>query len=196
MRTTLRRTLTASVTTAATVLGLTMLTAPAAHAATDARITTIDYAGSGCAGSATTDIDATGTKATITFERYRADVGRDVNLTDSYKNCNLILTVSMPTLRNLTATVTHSTYCDLKQDVEGQSRGFVRAGGDVIPATFSETFTGPEEGRCDVSASSTSAVPLVGEAIVQSYSELILNNSANRRHSGFMITEVAVVQLS
>ncbi|WP_280405111.1 DUF4360 domain-containing protein [Nocardia brasiliensis] len=197
MRTTLRRTLAASATTATTVLGLTMLTATPAHAATDARITTITHAGSGCESTTTTtDIDPTGTKATLTFNNYTAQVGPGIPITNSARNCRVILGVLMPTLRNLTATATHSTYCKLEQGVQGWSRSSVRAGVDVVPTTVSETFTGPREDQCDVSASSTSALPLLGPTNVQLYSELRVDNPANRKHSGIMITEVMVVQLS
>lgn len=156
----------------------------------------IKYNGSGCPlGSVDPSISDDAKAFTLTFGQYMAEVGPGVSFAESRKNCQLDISLHVPSGWAYTITnVDYRGYARLDRGVVGtQKSTYYFMGNSMENANGQSTFTGPFDGDYgirDTIAFSTLVWSRCGVSRnLEINTQVRLDNSRNRRGAGIMTVD-------
>ncbi len=129
----------------AALLPLTFASAALADAPGYVRIRNISYAGSGCpAGTVSQNVAPDLLAFTLLFDSYIAQIGPGVALSESRKNCQLLIDLDFPSGWSYTVfTADYRGYASLQSGVSGQQISSYYFQGQSQTARLGTNFSGP-----------------------------------------------------
>jgi len=176
-------------TAAAALLATSTLFAQAPSTVT---IRSITHNGSGCPiGSVAQNIASDNKAFTLTFSDYIAEVGPDVSLKESRKNCQLTIDLQFPQgYQFAVATFDYRGYASLDRGVEGTQKSSYYFQGMGKTGSFSTTYRGVKDGdfqfRDTVPMESVIWSPCGASRALNINTQVRVSNRSNSRGRGLM----------